>query len=98
MHLGFARADYMASIISYSGGNPVQAQSQDPTNHFSSILTYGDQGTDVVVVDFNLPGASLRGLAGAVRERCSRRLPYILRQHPHVIPHHRLFGIRNARM
>jgi hypothetical protein len=53
MHLGFARANYMASIISYSGGDPAQAQSQDPTNHFSSILTYGDQGTDVVVIDFN---------------------------------------------
>jgi dipeptidyl aminopeptidase/acylaminoacyl peptidase len=54
MHIGFARANYMASIISYSGGNPVlQTQSQDPTNHFSSILTYGDQGTDVVIIDFN---------------------------------------------
>jgi hypothetical protein len=53
MHLGFARANYMASIISYSGGSPGQAQSQDPSNHFSSILTYGDQGTDVVIIDFN---------------------------------------------
>jgi hypothetical protein len=52
-HIAFARAGYMASIISYSGGNPLQAQSQDPTNHFSSILTYGDQGTDVVILDFN---------------------------------------------
>jgi hypothetical protein len=53
MHIGFARANYMASIVSYSGGNPSQAQSQNPTNHFSSILTYGDQGTDVVIIDFN---------------------------------------------
>ena len=55
MHIGFARANYMASIISYSGGNPTQAQaqSQDPANHFSSILTYGDQGSDVVIIDFN---------------------------------------------
>jgi hypothetical protein len=51
MHLAFARANYMASVISYSGGGG--GQSEDPTNKVPAILTYGDMGTDVVVVDFN---------------------------------------------
>ena len=120
MHIGFARANYMASIVSYSGGNPLATEAQDPTNHFSSILTYGDQGTERrhprlqpeqphLLLDLPadgllhddvppsrrprdrpdgraaiarvLPGPSVQGVAGTVRERHSGGLPLVLRQH-----------------
>jgi predicted esterase len=53
-HIALARSNYMASIISYSGGYPPwpgTATIQDPTNHVASIMTYGDS-TDVVVISF----------------------------------------------
>ncbi|HEX3596938.1 MAG TPA: hypothetical protein VHU80_17635, partial [Polyangiaceae bacterium] len=52
MHVALARSNYMASVISYSGGMPFATQVQNPNNHVSSVLTYGDTN-DVVVVDFN---------------------------------------------
>jgi hypothetical protein len=53
VHVGLARSNYMASIISYSGGTAWPVTVQDPNNHISAILTYGDPGADVVVLDFN---------------------------------------------
>jgi predicted esterase len=56
-NVALARSNYMASIISYSGGYPPwpgTQTAQDPANHVSAILTYGDQGSDVVVIDFNV--------------------------------------------
>jgi len=49
--VAFARADYMASVISYSGGGGTT--SEDPTNKVPVILTYGDMGSDKVIIDFN---------------------------------------------
>lgn len=48
------RSNYMASVISYSGGYgpwPGTMTPQDPNNHVASIQTYGDS-TDVVVINF----------------------------------------------
>ncbi len=53
MYVSLARSNYMASVISYSGGQPFGATDQDPSNKVASILTYGDSGSDVVVLDFN---------------------------------------------
>jgi len=53
VYVGLSRSDYMASIISYSGGMPPwpgQNAAQDPNNHVSALLTYG--ALDAVVVDF----------------------------------------------
>jgi hypothetical protein len=52
MWVAFARSNYMASVVSYSGGvlNPMP---QDPTNKVPAILTYGDPGLDAVIIDFN---------------------------------------------
>jgi predicted esterase len=52
--VALARSNYMASVISYSGGYPVWPGTdtpQDPTNHIASIMTYGDS-SDVVLVSF----------------------------------------------
>jgi predicted esterase len=52
-HVGVARSNYIASIISYSGGYapwPGTMTPEDPSNHVASILTYGT--SDAVVVDF----------------------------------------------
>lgn len=52
--IGLARSNYMASVISYSGGYPVWPGTdtpQDASNHVASIMTYGDS-SDVVVVSF----------------------------------------------
>jgi predicted esterase len=51
MWVAFARANYMASVISYSGGGGTT--SEDPTNKVPAILTYGDMGSDQVIIDFN---------------------------------------------
>ena len=48
------RSNYMASVISYSGGYgpwPGTMTAQDPSNHVSSIQTYGD-ASDAVVINF----------------------------------------------
>jgi predicted esterase len=52
MWVAFARSNYMASVISYSGGGS-RAMPEDPTNKVPAILTYGDMGSDKVGIDFN---------------------------------------------
>ena len=53
MHLALARSNYIASVVSYSGGltnenrNPV-----DPDNPVSAMLSYGRSGVDLVAADF----------------------------------------------
>lgn len=53
MWVAFARSNYMASVVSYSGGLDIPTTPQDPTNKVPAILTYGDKGSDVVILDFN---------------------------------------------
>jgi predicted esterase len=54
IHLALARSDYIASVVSYSGGlNGEPAQPQDPDNHVAALLTYGARGIDFVGVDFS---------------------------------------------
>jgi hypothetical protein len=53
-HVAQARSNYIASFISYSGGLFVlPSMDEDPTNKVAGILTYGDPGSDVVILDFN---------------------------------------------
>jgi hypothetical protein len=53
-HVAQARSNYIASFISYSGGLFIlPSMDQDPTNKVPGILTYGDPGADVVILDFN---------------------------------------------
>jgi poly(3-hydroxybutyrate) depolymerase len=43
IHLGLARSNYMASVVSYSGGSYILPTTvQDPSNHVSAVLTYGE--------------------------------------------------------
>jgi predicted esterase len=53
IYLALARADYLASVMSYSGGLSDQSiMSQDPRNHVPALLSYGRMDLDVVVINF----------------------------------------------
>jgi pimeloyl-ACP methyl ester carboxylesterase len=53
VHLALARSDYVASIVSYSGGLAEKGTPQAPDNHVAALLAYGREGVDNVVLDFN---------------------------------------------
>jgi hypothetical protein len=58
-HVAQARSNYIASFISYSGGLfLLPSTDQNPANHVAGILTYGDPGADVVILDFNAQSQS----------------------------------------
>lgn len=50
-HVALARNNYMASVISYSGGALFPVTIPDPSNHVATIQTYGTTG-DAVIIDF----------------------------------------------
>jgi predicted esterase len=54
LHLAVERSDYIASVISYSGGRLDAAAevAQDPSNHVAVLLTYGRVGLDYAGLDF----------------------------------------------
>jgi predicted esterase len=54
LHLALVRSDYIASVISYSGGRvaPTPDTPQDPSNHVPVLLSYGRVGLDFAGVDF----------------------------------------------
>ncbi|HEX4478019.1 MAG TPA: hypothetical protein VH142_23185, partial [Polyangiaceae bacterium] len=53
-HVAQARSNYIASFISYSGGlYLLPSMDQNPANKVAGILTYGDPGSDDVILDFN---------------------------------------------
>jgi hypothetical protein len=56
------RASYMASVISYSGGEspiPGTQTSQDPSNFGAYLLTYGTQDSDVIMNNFKQQSEAL---------------------------------------
>ena len=58
-HVAQARSNYIASFISYSGGLfLLPSTDQNPANKVAGILTYGDPGSDVVILDFNAQSQS----------------------------------------
>jgi len=66
--MAYARNNYMASVVAYSGGltglgegswvTPVD-MTPDPTNVVAAMLYHGVQGRDVVVMDFALGSAAM---------------------------------------
>jgi predicted esterase len=52
LHLAFARSNYIASVVSYSGGMLDEVDAVDPNNKVPSILSYGSQGLDTIVLGF----------------------------------------------
>lgn len=55
MHLVLARSDYIASVVSYSGGMPLAVKDpQDPMNKVPALLAFGREGVDNAVADFNV--------------------------------------------
>ena len=55
LHLALARSDYIASVVSYSGGRLNEPEpSQDPSNHVPVLLSYGRSGLDFAGVDFSM--------------------------------------------
>jgi predicted esterase len=54
-HLALARSNYIASIVSYSGGLPAgRLDKQDPANKVPALLSFGREGVDNAFVDFNI--------------------------------------------
>jgi hypothetical protein len=56
MHLATVRSGYIASVISYSGGDPNASseQVQDPQNPVAALLTFGKSGLDTELFDFSM--------------------------------------------
>jgi predicted esterase len=52
LHLALARSNYIASVVSYSGGMLDDMDAIDPNNKVPAILSYGRQGYDTIVLDF----------------------------------------------
>jgi predicted esterase len=53
LHMALARSNYIASVVSFSGGLYGMPQApQDADNRVASLLTYGKRGVDVAGVDF----------------------------------------------
>jgi predicted esterase len=52
LHLALARSNYIASVVSYSGGMLDDTAALDPNNKVPAMLSYGRQGFDTIVLDF----------------------------------------------
>jgi poly(3-hydroxybutyrate) depolymerase len=54
VYMWFARSGYIASVISYSGGDGFinKVASQDPSNVAPAIAAHGAMGSDALVLDF----------------------------------------------
>ena len=54
VYMWYGRSGYIASVISYSGGDATinKAQSQDPTNIPAAIAAHGAMGSDALILDF----------------------------------------------
>jgi predicted esterase len=52
LHLALARSNYIASVVSYSGGMLDDTAALDPDNKVPAMLSYGRQGFDTIVLDF----------------------------------------------
>jgi predicted esterase len=52
LHLALARSNYIASVVSYSGGMLDDTVAVDPNNKVPAILSYGRQGLDTIVLNF----------------------------------------------
>jgi len=55
LHLALARSNYLASVMSYSGGasDLSKGQGQDPTNRVAAMLAFGSAERDVFAINFN---------------------------------------------
>ena len=54
LHLSLVRSDFVASVLSYSGGTASSMPAvQDPKNKVPALLAFGESGVDTVVADFN---------------------------------------------
>ena len=63
VYMWFARSGYIASVISYSGGDSTinKAAMQDPSNIAPAIAAHGAMGSDQLVLDFAQASATWEG-------------------------------------
>jgi poly(3-hydroxybutyrate) depolymerase len=63
VYMWFARSGYVASVISYSGGDATinKAPLQDPAHAGAAIAAHGASGSDVVGIDFANASATWEG-------------------------------------
>lgn len=52
IHLAVVRANYIASVVSYSGGMLDEVVPDQPANKVAAVLTYGRAGLDTIILDF----------------------------------------------
>jgi predicted esterase len=52
MHLALARSNYIASVVSYSGGLLGTTAAKDPDNKVPALLSFGRQGSDTIGLNF----------------------------------------------
>ncbi|HVU05061.1 MAG TPA: hypothetical protein VHE30_25100 [Polyangiaceae bacterium] len=57
-YMAYARSNYIASVVTYSGGS-LSSTLADPSNAPPVMCQHGDQGSDVVVIDFSQASAAL---------------------------------------
>jgi predicted esterase len=60
VYMWYARSGYLASVISYSGGDATinDAPKQDPSNLPPAIVAHGASGSDTFVLDFAMTSAT----------------------------------------
>jgi hypothetical protein len=67
VYMWYARSGYIASVISYSGGDDGidEVTSQDPSNLPPAIVAHGASGQDTLVLDFAMISATWEGQISA---------------------------------
>lgn len=90
LHLALARSNYIASVVSYSGGMLDDTVAIDPDNKVPALLSYGRQGLDTIVLDFtdlSLSWYETNRVRGYYSMMCQHDGPHIIPEDlvPHVL-------------
>jgi predicted esterase len=90
LHLALARSNYIASVVSYSGGMLDDKDAVDPNNKVPAILAFGRQGSDTIVLDFtdlSLSWYETNRIRGYYSMLCQHDGPHVIPEDlvPHVL-------------
>lgn len=88
LHLALARSNYIASVVSYSGGMLDEVDALDPNNKVPAILSYGSQGLDTIgFKDLSLAWYETNRARGYYSMLCGHRGAHVIPEDlvPHVL-------------